>query len=61
VQPDNSYAPALRPGAAGSRPRLLWRTQEDGHAIEYLREPARSAWQREEAALLSLLPLAGEL
>jgi putative cardiolipin synthase len=61
VQPENSYAPTLRLAAAGDRPHLLWQTNEDGHTVEYLREPARSAWQRPAVQLLSLLPLAGEL
>jgi putative cardiolipin synthase len=61
VQPNNSYALAFRPASAGRRPQLVWRTQEDGQAVEYLVEPARSRWQRQEVKLLSLLPLAGEL
>jgi cardiolipin synthase C len=61
AQPENSYVLELRPGSAGSSPHLVWHTQEDGKAVEYLREPARSAWQRLEVKLLSLLPLAGEL
>jgi hypothetical protein len=39
----------------------VWHTQEDGKAVEYVREPARSRWQRLEVKLLSLLPLGGEL
>jgi putative cardiolipin synthase len=61
AQPANSYALELRPGSAGSRPHLVWHTQEDGKAVEYVREPARSDWQRLKVRLLSLLPLAGEL
>ena len=61
VQPENSYALTLRPGSAGSSPRLAWHTQEHGKPIEYAREPARSRWQRLKVKLLSLLPLAGEL
>jgi putative cardiolipin synthase len=61
AQPENSYALALRPGSAGSSPRLVWHTQEDGKAVEYEREPARSAWQRLKVKLLSLLPLDREL
>jgi cardiolipin synthase C len=61
VQPENSYTLALRPGRPASAPRLAWHTQEDGKAVEYDREPARSTWQREEVTLLSVLPLAGEL
>ena len=61
AQPENSYAVALRPASAASSPHLVWRTQEDGKAVEYVREPARSRWQRLKVKLLSLLPLDGEL
>jgi putative cardiolipin synthase len=61
AQPENSYALALRPVSAGSTPGLVWRTQEDGKAVEYTREPARSRWQRVEVEVLSLLPLDAEL
>lgn len=61
AQPENSYALALRAGSAGNSPRLVWHTQEDGKAVEYAREPARSAWQRLKVKLLALLPLAREL
>jgi cardiolipin synthase C len=61
AQPENSYALALRPHDVGSPPRLVWRTREEGKAVEYAREPARSRWQRLKVKLLSLLPLAGEL
>lgn len=59
--PENSYALALRPGGAGSSPHLVWHTLEEGKAVEYKREPARSAWQRLKVKLLSLLPISGEL
>jgi putative cardiolipin synthase len=61
AQPENSYALALRAGRAGSSPGLIWRTQEDGRAVEYVLEPARSRWQRLKVKLLSLLPLRREL
>jgi cardiolipin synthase C len=61
VQPENSYALALRPGSSGSGPRLVWATRENGNFVEYVEEPARSSWQRQKASLLSLLPLRGEL
>ena len=61
VQPANSYALVLRPRAEGGRQELLWRTQEEGSAVDYVVEPARSDWQRLEVNLLSLLPLDGEL
>jgi len=40
---------------------LVWRTQEDGKAVEYDREPARSDWQRFKVNFFSLLPLDKEL
>ncbi len=61
VQPENSYALALRPRTEGGAPRLVWHTQEGGKAVDYTREPARSSWQRLKVKLLSLLPLAREL
>jgi len=61
AQPEDSYVLALRPHSAGSRPRLMWQTEEDGQLVEYTQEPARSDWQRLDVRLLSLLPLAGEL
>jgi putative cardiolipin synthase len=61
AQPENSYVLELRPSSAGRRPHLVWHTEENGKAVEYVREPARSAWQRLEVKLLSLLPLAREL
>jgi putative cardiolipin synthase len=61
VQPANAYRLALRPNDAGGAPSLVWRTQEDGKAVEYDTEPARSDWQRFEVNILSLLPLDREL
>ncbi len=60
VQPANSYMLTLRPSAAGS-PDLAWHTLEDGKAVVYDTEPARSDWQRVEVNALSLLPLDKEL
>ncbi|MDE2393886.1 MAG: phospholipase D family protein [Burkholderiales bacterium] len=61
VQPANAYALALRPGAAGRRPTLVWRTQEDGRAVEYDVEPSHSPLRRIEVDLLSRLALDAEL
>jgi putative cardiolipin synthase len=60
TQPENSYTVALLPGA-GRSPHLVWRTVEDGTAIELKKEPAKHAWQRAEVDFLSLLPLDSEL
>jgi cardiolipin synthase C len=60
VQPDNAYALAWRNAGSG-RPQLIWDTQENGNAIEYTREPARSEWQRFKQTVMSWLPIAGEL
>jgi putative cardiolipin synthase len=61
AQPVNSYMLVLRPNDAGSAPSVVWRTQEDGKAVEYITEPARSDWQRTKANMLSVLPLDREL
>jgi len=61
VSAPNSYELTLLPRDGGGSPRLVWRTEEDGKAVEYDREPARSEGQRLEVNLLSLLPLDGEL
>jgi putative cardiolipin synthase len=61
VQPANSYMLVLRQNDAGRSPSLMWRTQEDGKAVEYDTEPARSDWQRFEVNTLSLLPMDREL
>lgn len=58
VQPVNAYTLALH---YSSSPTLVWRTQENGEAVEYDTEPARSDWQRIKVHLLSLLPLDSEL
>jgi len=61
VSPPNSYQLTLLPRDGGGSPRLVWRTQEDGKAVEYDTEPERSDGQRLKVKLLSLLPLDAEL
>ncbi|MDD5389621.1 MAG: phospholipase D family protein [Gallionellaceae bacterium] len=61
VQPVNAYTLALRPSNSEDSPTLVWRTEENGEAVEYDTEPARSGWQRIKVHLLSLLPLDDEL
>jgi putative cardiolipin synthase len=61
TSPPNSYELTLLPRDGDRSPRLVWRTQEDGKAFEYDREPARSNWQRLKVELLKLLPLDDEL
>jgi len=61
VSADDSYALALEPVGAKGATELVWRTREDGSAVEFHREPARSDWQRLKLDWLSLLPLDGEL
>ncbi len=60
TQPANAYAVSLRsPDRADSA--LVWRTEENGKAVEYTREPSRSVWRRMAVRLYSLLPLDKEL
>jgi cardiolipin synthase C len=61
ASPPNSYALTLLARDGERAPLLVWRTEEEGKAVEYDREPARSEWQRAKVHLLSLLPLDKEL
>jgi putative cardiolipin synthase len=61
VQSVNAYKLILLPNQADGAPSLVWHTQENGQAVQYDTEPARSAWQRVKANILSLLPLDDEL
>jgi putative cardiolipin synthase len=61
VQPENVYAPAWREPGAGAPGHLVWDTREDGRPVEYLREPARSSWQRFKLTVMSWLPVDREL
>jgi putative cardiolipin synthase len=58
AQPENSYVLTLR---HGSGLHVVWQTEEDGKAVEYKAEPARSGWQKLKVKFLSLLPLGKEL
>jgi len=62
VNPDDCYIVGLSPaGSPADSSRLVWRTEEDGHIVEYTHEPARSGWQRLKVKFLALLPLDKEL
>jgi putative cardiolipin synthase len=58
--PENSYTVTL-PSGPDKAPHLVWKTVENGTAVEYNTEPARNRWQRVEVKVLSLLPLDSEL
>jgi cardiolipin synthase C len=60
AQPQNAYGLALIAGGRWRSP-LVWHTEENGEAVEYLHEPARSDWQRWELNFFSLMPLDKEL
>ncbi|MBL6750449.1 MAG: phospholipase D family protein [Nevskia sp.] len=61
AQPANSYMVELRARTAQGKPDMVWHTLENGTAVDFTTEPARSRWQRLKLAMLSWLPLAGEL
>jgi putative cardiolipin synthase len=61
VQPENVYIPAWRAALAGAPGHLIWDTREDGKDVEYLREPARSSWQKFKLTVMSWLPVNREL
>jgi putative cardiolipin synthase len=60
TQLDNAYTVTLEEGTAG-KPRLVWKTKEDGKVVEYRKEPARNEWQRMKVKFLSVIPLDKEL
>jgi hypothetical protein len=47
--------------ATGGLAHLAWHTEESGRPVTYTIEPARSAWQRMQVELLTMLPLDHEL
>jgi putative cardiolipin synthase len=61
VQPANAYEVLLQANRSGRGHHLIWRTLEDEEMVDLQSEPARSAWQKLQAGLLSLLPLDSEL
>ncbi len=61
AEPANAYRVRLREETPGGTRSLVWETQEGGASVTHTTEPARSAWQRIAAHLLSLLPLDSEL
>lgn len=61
VRPANSYELLLQPAAGEDEPKLVWRTEEAGKAMDYMIEPAQSDWQRTKAKWLSVLPIGKEL
>jgi putative cardiolipin synthase len=61
AQPENVYVPAWREPGAGATGHLVWDTREDGKDVEYLREPARSSWQKFKLTVMSWLPVNREL
>jgi putative cardiolipin synthase len=60
TRPQNAYNLVFNSDAA-HQDDIVWLTQEDGHAVTYLTEPARSGWQRFEANFFALLPIGSEL
>jgi putative cardiolipin synthase len=61
TQPENAYVLTLRGGSAVGATHVAWATVENGKPVEYMQEPARSAWQRLKLKLLALLPMGAEL
>lgn len=61
AQPANSYALALGPPGATGKPGVQWRTEENGTAIVYDKEPGVDLWRRLKVDALSLLPIENQL
>jgi len=61
VRPENVYTPAWHEPSAAVPGHLVWDTREDGKDVEYVREPARSSWQKFKLTVMSWLPVNREL
>jgi putative cardiolipin synthase len=57
AQPANSYVPTLTAADANGKQTLIWKTQEDGKAIELQSEPMGDLMKGVKTNLLTLLPL----
>jgi putative cardiolipin synthase len=57
AQPANSYVLALGEADSSGRHPLLWRTLEDGKAVDFHEEPAATQWQLLTVDFLALFPL----
>jgi putative cardiolipin synthase len=60
ARPANSYVVRLRDDESGA-PKLVWRTEFDGRAVELEREPAASELQRAKLNFYSLLQMDDQL
>jgi len=54
--PSNAWRVTLE-GEPGSRRRLLWRSTEDGKAVESDHDPGSSLWARSRVRLMRVLPI----
>jgi cardiolipin synthase C len=61
AQPANSYVLGLGPPDAFGKPSLIWRTEENGVAVAYDKDPHVDSWRSFRVDLLSLLPIENEL
>jgi hypothetical protein len=52
---------ALGPPGVTGKPTLQWRTEENGTAIVYDKEPRVDLWRRFKVDALSLLPIESQL
>lgn len=61
AQPANSYVLGLGPPDAFGKPSLIWRTEENGVAVAYDKDPDVDPWLGFRVGVLSLLPIENEL
>jgi len=57
AQPTNSYIPQLGSPDAAGKPKLTWRTEENGKMVELATEPMGDLLRGIQANLLTLLPI----
>jgi putative cardiolipin synthase len=61
AQPANSYVLGLGPQGITGKPKLIWRTEENGAAVAYDTEPRVDAVRRFKVDALKFLPIESQL
>jgi cardiolipin synthase C len=60
-KPENAWRLALEANDNGSKPKVVWLTQESGAEVRYPRAPETGFWRRFGARVYALLPIRGQL
>jgi putative cardiolipin synthase len=59
--PENAYRVSLEPAGGVLPSKLVWTTVEHGMTVRYESEPAKTALQKAQVDLLTVLPIDSEM